>query len=356
VRIHFLVNGGPDSAAGLRARRVAGALAEHRIHLDYRAGEKTADAMRMVRSLWRRRPDVVVAVDLASVPVLSAIAGAPWTRLVVDTGDAPADFLKLIQAPRTKYWAARSLERIGYGRARQIIVRSNYHCKQLSKAGYRNVHTVPDGVDLNTFRPMDASHLREELNLTDKFVVVVQGNFTWYPQLGGGMGWDLVQAIIRHPESNVYALLVGEGPGVVELQRMAIDAGLGDRIRHVGRVSYENLPRYLNVGDVCLLTQTNDPSSRVRTTGKLPCYMACERFIVASRVGTAAGILPEPMLLDYRGNWDDTYPDRLAARLDEVAHMSNAHKSTLTEELRHLVQPFDYEHVAKEFAEIIVSS
>jgi hypothetical protein len=67
--------------------------------------------------------------------------------------------------------------------------------------------------------------------------------------------------------------------------------------------------------DVALSTQTNNLPGQVRTTGKLPEYMAAERFILASRVGEAALLLPELMLLDYDGEVDNGYPDRLAKRV-----------------------------------------
>jgi hypothetical protein len=53
----------------------------------------------------------------------------------------------------------------------------------------------------------------------------------------------------------------------------------------------------------------------VRTTGKLPLYLACGKYILASRVGEAARVLPEEMLVPYEGTVDRTYPTRLATRI-----------------------------------------
>jgi hypothetical protein len=50
--------------------------------------------------------------------------------------------------------------------------------------------------------------------------------------------------------------------------------------------------------DICLSTQTNDVVGWVRTTGKLPLYLAAGRYVLASRVGEAARVLPEEMLVD----------------------------------------------------------
>src|SRR5262249_56903834 len=96
------------------------------------------------------------------------------------------------------------------------------------------------------------------------------------------------------------------------------DYGIEDRVVFVGPVPYADLPRHLGMMDVCLSTQTNDLAGRVRTTGKLPLYLASGRYILASRVGEAALVLPEEMLVEYHGTVDETYPHRLAERLQRV--------------------------------------
>jgi glycosyltransferase involved in cell wall biosynthesis len=70
--------------------------------------------------------------------------------------------------------------------------------------------------------------------------------------------------------------------------------------------------------DVCLSTQTNDLPGQVRTTGKLPLYLAAGRYILASKVGEAARVLPEEMLVEYDGTVDRSYPARLADRIERL--------------------------------------
>jgi hypothetical protein len=53
----------------------------------------------------------------------------------------------------------------------------------------------------------------------------------------------------------------------------------------------------------------------VRTTGKLPLYMACGKYVLASSVGEATRVLPKEMLVSYDGARDDGYPARLAERV-----------------------------------------
>ena len=83
-------------------------------------------------------------------------------------------------------------------------------------------------------------------------------------------------------------------------------------------VPYERLPLYLGLIDVCLSTQTNDVVGQVRTTGKLPLYLAAGRYILASDVGEAARILDREMLVPYEGVKDEQYPRKLAERITNI--------------------------------------
>src|SRR5262249_30263342 len=85
-----------------------------------------------------------------------------------------------------------------------------------------------------------------------------------------------------------------------------------------GRIPYFDLSRYLNLIDICLSTQTNDVAGQARTTGKLPLYLACGRYVLASRVGEASLLLSDDMLIEYEGTKDAAYPRKLAQRVREI--------------------------------------
>src|SRR5262249_19561358 len=54
------------------------------------------------------------------------------------------------------------------------------------------------------------------------------------------------------------------------------------------------------------------------TTGKLPLYMACGKYVLASNVGEASRVLAQEMLVPYDGARDDGYPARLAERVRDL--------------------------------------
>jgi glycosyltransferase involved in cell wall biosynthesis len=72
--------------------------------------------------------------------------------------------------------------------------------------------------------------------------------------------------------------------------------------------------------DAAISTQSNDAVGAVRTTGKLPLYLACGCPVLASHVGEAARLLgPLGWTIPYDGTVDRSYPERLAQAVDRWA-------------------------------------
>jgi len=106
--------------------------------------------------------------------------------------------------------------------------------------------------------------------------------------------------------------------------------------------------------DVCLSTQTNDMVGRLRLTSKVPLYLACGKYILASDVGEVRHILPEDMRLDYKGPKDTHYPVRLAAALEDLLTNRDLLKNAIS--LRKLaLEKFDYRILSKQVEDIIIS-
>jgi glycosyltransferase involved in cell wall biosynthesis len=174
-------------------------------------------------------------------------------------------------------------------------------------------------VDLTQFRPLDGTAARTRLGLDDAFVVGLVGSSVWSAALEMAYGWDLVELVADLKDLPVRGLLVGDGTGIARLRARAAQLGIADRLVFAGRRPIDELPELLAACDVCLSTQTNDVPGNVRTTGKLPLYLACGRYVLASRVGEAARVLPPEMLVPYEGTIDREYPRRLAERVRGLA-------------------------------------
>jgi glycosyltransferase involved in cell wall biosynthesis len=318
IAVTFLVNGEAGGAMGERACSFASRLsARFQTTIVYRHPRKLRAIALFLVHLWRCRPQVVYVLDMA---LSGVIAGAidrclRRPRLIIDTGDAIYELSKSIGRGRLGRLLTWLLEQLSFRLADHLVVRGSYHREMLAARGLEATF-LPDGVDPEQFASTAPSDLRPELGLEDSFVVGLVGSSMWSETLQICYGWELVEAIDRLKDRPVRGVFVGDGSGIAHLKAACLEKGIESRILFLGRQPYERLPALLKVMDVCLSTQTNDVPGRVRTTGKLPLYLAAGRYVLASRVGEAARILPEEMLVDYVGVVDRDYPRRLAQRIE----------------------------------------
>jgi glycosyltransferase involved in cell wall biosynthesis len=142
------------------------------------------------------------------------------------------------------------------------------------------------------------------------------GTMIWSERHRMCYGWDVIEALALLKGLPVKALLVGDGDGRKVLETRAKELGVSDRVIFTGQLPYKEMLRYLTIMDVCVSTQSNDVVGMVRTTGKLPLYLAYGKYVIATDVGEAKRVLPGiGCLLPYEGVRDDGHPVRLAKHL-----------------------------------------
>jgi glycosyltransferase involved in cell wall biosynthesis len=316
-RIAFLVNGREESAIAHRARAFADRLRlRYEIDICYRNRGRIAAIGSFRRLLDSRRPDLTYVLDLG----YSGVLAAAWyrrragNRLVVDTGDAIHALARSIGRNSLSVALTGWLERFALSSADHVVVRGTRHREWMSERGIEAT-LVNDGVETDMFAPRDVSGLRKRLGVEHVITVGLVGSSVWSKTQGIGYGWDLIDLISLLRDAPVKGIMIGDGSGIAHLRQRLEQLGLADRVLFLGYQPYESLPDYLSVIDVCLSTQTNDLVGSVRTTGKLPLYLASGRYILASRVGEAELLLPDEMLVEYHGTVDLEYPARLAERM-----------------------------------------
>jgi len=344
----FLVNGAPDSAMGIRARSFARRLeGEFAIHIAHRRSNKVFAIFWFFCFLLRTRPSVCYVLDMAFSAVCAAglYRTLSRCRVVIDTGDA---IYQLSQSAGTRgpigLWLTRLLEQFSLSMSDRIVVRSHPH-QELLAARRITAEVIPDGVDTTQFLPQSVPELRRKYGLEGFTVIGLLGSLIWSPRWNMCYGWDLIEVLGQLRDQPVKGLIIGDGSGLKILKEQCAAYGIEDRILFLGRLPYDELPRYLNLMDICLNTQTNDIPGQVRTTGKLPLYLACGRFVLSSAVGEAVRTLPPEMLVPYHGIKDQDYPDRLAERVRDILKDSsclNRHESSVQIALAN----FDYDVLA----------
>jgi glycosyltransferase involved in cell wall biosynthesis len=321
-QIAVLVHGGPDSIEAARARGLTQRYPADRVRLLFREGTRLATAKRWSREVRALCPAVVYVINTA---LPGALLACWWWRrrripFVLDTGDVVYEMARCSGVPQAwKLPALKIVEGLAQRTANTIVTRGGKHVEHLRVRGYRRVVLIRDGyVDRGKIPDCDIVKRRNELGLGNKFVVGVLGSLVYSPRLKICYGWDLVDALAELADLPIHGLIIGDGNGRRWLEERAGARGVGGRITFCGRIPYEQVPVHLHLMDAAISTQTNNLPGQVRTTGKLAEYMAAGRFILASRVGDAALLLPEAMLVDFNGEVDAAYPKKLAARLRAI--------------------------------------
>lgn len=349
LRVALVVNGGPDSAMGLRAAEVARRWHGFDLHKIYREGGRMRSVGKILGQLLAFQPQVCcvfdcVADSIVAVSLAKALVGC---RVLLDTGDALVELGKALNRGPIGLSLTRALEVLGFRVADSVIVRSETHRDWLARQGVR-AECVPDGVSLPDFASVADSPGRCGPPVTLGLI----GSCVWSPRWKLCYGWELIEVLSLLPKDMAQGIFIGDGDGLPWLKQEAERLGVAKRICFAGRVPYSALPGYLARIDIALSTQTNDRAGQVRTTGKLPLYLAAGRFVLASRVGTAARILPEEMLLDYHGSVDRDYPHRLAERILRLVKQ-NAPLSPRPDCVALARKFFDYDLLAPRYADLI---
>jgi glycosyltransferase involved in cell wall biosynthesis len=356
----FVVLGGPGAAMAERAGAFAARLAgdfDARLVCACGGGGRAAAAGQVLRELFRTRPDVCYVLDItaAGVAAAGAYGAATGTPLVIDTGDAVVELGRVLGRGPLGMLATRGIEAYALRSAARVVVRGSHHRQLLAGRGV-DAEFIPDGVALDQFAPALPATGDGPTPPGRPFTIGMVGTSVWSPVRRNCYGWELVELIRllkdRLPGRAVRGVMVGDGSGIEVLRQRCRDSGVADRVEFAGRVPYGELPPWLRRFDIALSTQTDDVIGHVRTTGKLPLYLAAGRFVLASRVGEAARVLPPEMLVEYHGGVDLDYPARLAERV--IALVSAGTDFGHRPECAALARAhFDYDQLAPRVAAVI---
>lgn len=343
---------------GYRARSLASHLQKrYDVHIAYRSGSRIRALLRFLRFLLKVKPRISYVFDMS----YSGVFGA-WlykllfrNRLIVDTGDV---IYELVRSTGNRgSWGLRLtrwFEQFSLRVADGVVVRGSLHQQWLAGRGVAAeiIEVIQDGVDTQQFIPLKVEELRKQYGLDGVLTIGLVGSSVWSKKLGMCYGWELVEALRLLKHAPVKGIIIGHGSGIPRLKALCQEYGIEDKVLFLGYVPYEQLPQYLNLIDVCLSTQTNNLVGQVRTTGKLPLYLAAGRYILASEVGEAARVLDQEMLVQYEGVKDEQYPQKLVGRIKTILD----HPQMLERSARNVAlakEYFDYAVLAERMGNFI---
>ncbi len=357
MKVTFFVSGSSDNVMGIRAQGLARFLDScHRIEIIYRDRRKIAALIRFFNLARKTKSDIVYVVGIGYSGVVAAIAAKTFlgSRMIIDSGDAVYELLKSTDNLNLfQCQIARLIEKAALKCADMIVVQGSFHKEWLEQKGYPNVVHIPNGVDTSSIDARDGDKLRNQLELNKHFTVAVLGSIVWSNRLRMCYGWELVEALALLKDLPVKGIVMGGGSGVPKLRELAKQKGVEEDVIFTGHLPYARIHDYLSLADVCLSTQTNNLVGQVRTTAKLPEYLACGKYVIATEVGDAKHILPGlGMLLPYDGEKDNQYPKLLAEKIRWLFN-NRQELEKAKAGMQIAKEKFDYRVLAKQLEEVL---
>lgn len=177
-----------------------------------------------------------------------------------------------------------------------FIVR-HYHYKTLKKAHLvtcasdilsndqrkwrkNGIITIPNGVDINLFKPIDKQKSRQKLKLPKKVKII-----SYIGSLQKQQGVDiLIKAFenLKKKHKNLNLMLVGK-PSAHEKKDLKIKQ---ERMIYLGSIDQKKVPYAINASDVLVMPYPLNTFTRVmQAPYKLVEFMACNRPVVVTDVG-----------------------------------------------------------------------
>ena len=284
--------------------------------------KKRSSGISLFQKIRRDRPDLVVLEGTGLAGGIAVIFGRLLAKIpyILSSGDAVGPFVQA-QVPTagpffkfyekilirlsagfigwTPYLAGRALT-LGAPRA-------------MTAAGW--APSVLTEGELRSYR----QSIRRELNIPEETIVVgIVGSLAWNKRVGYCYGYELVRAIQRVSRADVRALIVGDGSGRGELERLAGPA-LGKTVLMTGRVQRDRVPVYLACMDFASLPQSVDQVGAFRYSTKLTEYMAAGLPVVTGQLPFSYD-LPGDWMWRLPGDmpWSDSYIAALAQLLDDL--------------------------------------
>lgn len=148
----------------------------------------------------------------------------------------------------------------------------------------RNVGIWTSGVSLALFDPDkfedEGMELRRKFCMNDKFVVFYHGNFG--PKRGITECIEGIKILNGNNDSVLF--LLGTGPALSEMERMIQMFGIQDKVIIHRPVDYEDVPKYIAMCDVGIVTLPDLPDWRHQCPLKLLEYLSMKKAVIITDI------------------------------------------------------------------------
>lgn len=165
---------------------------------------------------------------------------------------------------------------------------------------------IPTGIDLAPYHQADGKAVRKSHGWDNDRVMVSIG------RLAQEKNWDLLleataQSLKQHPDLRL--VLLGDGPQRSELEELARDLEIAERVSFIGEVDFDEVPAYLKAGDFFGFASTTETQGLVTMEA-----LAAQLPVVAVDASGTRDIVQH----EKQGLLVDEDPHALAAGIDRL--------------------------------------
>lgn len=162
-----------------------------------------------------------------------------------------------------------------------ILPTTRWFEKGLAKKGIPGLKLMPfpNGVDIKSFVNKDGNDIREKCHLGDSKVLIYLGVMGKVRKLE-----VLIRAfsIIKEARGNVKLLMVGDGTGRGDLEKLAAETGVENDVIFTGQVPQSEVPNFIAAADIGVSIVPPLAFYRVSSPIKMLEYMAMAKPVVAN--------------------------------------------------------------------------
>ncbi len=238
----------------------------------------------------------------------------------------------------TRGWIIRSAD--------TITVISSYLKTFAGQIGGKNVHLIPNGVDITHFSqeysPEELTILKNTLSIKSEEYIVVSAS-----RLVSKNGIDiLIRAIVLLP-ATFKLLLLGEGSQRAELELLVKDLGVGDRVLFAGTIPTRLLPKYLKLAHIFARPSRSEGLGTAFLEA-----MVAGLPVIATSVGGIPDFLKdrETGLLVSKDN-----PQALAYAIEELIKNDTLRNHVVAKAKEMVQKHYDWDMIAREYETIFQS-
>jgi glycosyltransferase involved in cell wall biosynthesis len=153
---------------------------------------------------------------------------------------------------------AKLIENYVIRNADVIVARHKSLEEEAYRRGAKRVVLIPYSVDEDVFKPeLDIKELKEFYNIINEKVLMYIGRLHPVKRL------DLLLESVAKLQENFKLFIIGTGLLEEELRKDAKLLGINDKVIFTGAIQYKDIPRYMNLADLVILTSTIEGQPRV---------------------------------------------------------------------------------------------